>query len=364
MKIAVVGGGINGVMSAWALVKNGHAVTLLERNQLMRETSRASTKLLHGGLRYLEHGLFSLVKQGLRERRWWIDFAPDLCRRQEILLPVYKDSRRSRWLVGLGIRLYEWLAGSRSLGHSTWLNRVEVLARVHGLQADGLIGAWSFFDGAMDDEMLGLRAAEQAVCDGLLVRENCPVEQLNENGHLCLHGANHQYDVVVNAAGPWSKQLLSQSGIDSRYNIDYVRGSHIVLGKKCDVGLLLEYPGAPRIFFVLPYKGKTLVGTTEILQPVPDAQPPSEDEVNYLLHGYQRYFGNTVDRNSIYSSFSGVRALIRTSSDPSSATREYALEIRGKLLSIFGGKWTTSRALGEAVANMVEKKWGKQLGIY
>lgn len=364
MNIAVVGGGINGVMSAWALLKNGHTVTLFERNKLMDETSSASTKLLHGGLRYLEQGAFGLVRESLRERRWWIDFAPDLCWRQEILLPLYRDSRRSKWLVELGIRLYQWLAGNMSLGHSTWISHDEVLRRVSGLKSDGLLGAWSFYDAAMDDKLLGLRAANQAVSDGLLVRENCQVEHLSENGSLSIDGAIHQFDVVVNAAGPWSKQLLRQSGIDSHHDIDYVRGSHIVIDTKCDVGLLLEYPNERRVFFVLPYKNMTLIGTTEIRQSVPEAESPSEGEVNYLLRGYVHYFGNLFNKDDIRSAFSGVRPLIRSASDPSRATREYAFEISGKLLSIFGGKWTTSRALGEAVSKTVEKNWGKQLGIH
>ena len=127
MRVAVVGGGINGVMSAWALALKGCSVDLFERGRLMGATSSASTKLLHGGLRYLEHGHLKLVREALHERRWWMMRAPHLAKPLQIRLPVYKESRRPGWMIWCGLALYDWLAGQASLGRAQWHSRDEVL---------------------------------------------------------------------------------------------------------------------------------------------------------------------------------------------------------------------------------------------
>lgn len=353
MDIAVIGGGINGVMSAWALAKRGHAVTLLERGRLMGETSGASTKLLHGGLRYLEHGSFRLVREALRERKWWFEAAPDLCRPLEITIPVYDVARRPGWIIGTGLALYHWLAGRQALGRPRRLTAAEVLARRPDLRAAGLLGGWSFVDGMMvDDAELGRRAAEWAVKAGVQIREQTPVDRLATDGTIWLSDGPLRFDAVVNSAGPWSDGLLERSHIPARFSLDYVRGSHLVLNEPCRAALLLEYPWDKRVFFVLPYQDGTLLGTTEVRQEVPDGLPPSSDEIEYLLRGYRHYFASGIDV-AVRGVFSGVRPLIRSNQDPSSASREYAIDVRGKVLTIFGGKWTTARALGEHVAERI-----------
>ena len=141
MNVAVIGGGINGVMSAWALALRGHSVDLFERDRLMGATSSASTKLLHGGLRYLEQGHIRLVTEALHERRWWMMRAPHLVKRLRVMLPVYEKKGRPQWILRGGLSLYEWLAGNASLGKWKWHSRNEMVCPCDGLQMEGLHGA-------------------------------------------------------------------------------------------------------------------------------------------------------------------------------------------------------------------------------
>jgi len=348
MKVAVVGGGINGVMSAWALALNGCSVDLFERGLLMGATSSASTKLLHGGLRYLEQGHLRLVREALHERRWWMIRAPHLAKPLEIRVPVYKYSRRPGWMIRCGLALYDWLAGKASLGRSHWCSREEILAGYADLRSDDLLGAFAFFDGQMDDHALGLWAAEKAAAAGVKMHTETAVEAIAPDATVTIDGKRCCYDRVVNAAGPWARQLLDASGITTRHDLDLVRGSHILLNRSCESGFLLQSPSDGRICFVLPHQGKTLVGTTEVRQKLSEPICCSSEEKNYLLELYRHYFPSR--QAEICEVFSGLRPLIRSHANPNKATREYAIETTHKLVTVYGGKWTTSRALGLRVA--------------
>ena len=147
MRIAVIGGGINGLASAWQLALAGHQVELFERDALMQATSAASSKLLHGGLRYLEQGELRLVHEALQERRWWIKKAPHLTRRLPILYPIYRDGRRPRWQLKIGLWLYDFLSSRKGIGRHRWLTAEQTLRCSPGLKTAGLHGAFLFFDG-------------------------------------------------------------------------------------------------------------------------------------------------------------------------------------------------------------------------
>lgn len=353
MNVAVVGGGINGIMSAWALARRGHVVTLFERDGVMEATSAHSTKLLHGGLRYLEHGQIRLVREALRERAWWLEQAPDLAHPLELVLPVYWGSRRSRWKIGAGLTLYDLLAGKRNLANHRWHGREELLAMAPELKPDGLRGGFTFFDGQMDDRLLGLWAAEQARAAGVVFCEGVAVTRVTRAGELEAEGKTCQFDRVVNAAGPWAGQLLEQSGIATRHRLDLVRGSHLLLRSCVSRGFLLEAPGEERICFVLPYRGQSLVGTTEVRQTLAEPILCSEAERDSLLKVYNSALHPAIGVEDIAQTFAGVRPLIRSNANASRASREYAIERQGRLVNVFGGKWTTARALGRAVASAV-----------
>ncbi len=355
LHIAVVGGGINGVSAAEALAADGHRVELFERGVLMGETSSRSSKLLHGGLRYLETGEWRLVREALAERSRWIADCPQHAQPLRLALPVYSGVSRPPLLLGAGIALYALLAGRRGLGPSRWLGAREFARQNPALKAEGLRGGFYFFDGRMDDRALGSWLAGVARTRGVTIHEHTPVQGLDAGGSVRLAGGERRFDLVVNAAGPWAEALLRDSGLAPAYGIDWVRGSHIVFDEPLAQACLLQVPGEKRIFFVLPWQGRTLVGTTEVAQSRSEPIAASAAEIDYLLAARNHYFREAKTRVDVSGVFSGVRPLLHFEGDPGRASREYALAREGRVLSIYGGKWTTARALGRHVARMVRE---------
>ena len=355
MNIAVVGAGITGACIAWELAQSGWQVTLYEQGEAMRQTSSSSSKLLHGGLRYLEHGQFRLVREALQERQAWFRDAPQWAKPLLITLPIYRQSRRGQWLMGLGLTLYDALAMGSGLPRHQWLNRQQAMANDPDLRAEGLIGAYQFWDGQMDDYRLGLWVLGQAAECGARLLENTPVQTVSPNGQIRRSGgATSHYDRVILAAGPWNEAILARSQIASRYRLDRVRGSHIVLDRPTASAYLLEVPGEKRIVFILPWHGQTLVGTTEERQESLESPQASRQEIEYLLNAYNTYRTQPASAQDISQSFAGNRPLIKSTDNPSAASREYALEQTGQLMTIWGGKWTTSRALARKVKTQLE----------
>ena len=354
MDIGIIGGGINGLCCAWVLQEQGHQVHLYERDRLMTATSSRSSKLLHGGLRYLENREFRLVREALRERDAWLQRAPQLTRPLRLVVPVYRQGRRQRWVMGTGLFLYDRLAGRSILPRSTWRTARDLLSRDPALKADGLIGGYEFSDGQMDDQALGLWVAEQAQAAGAIIHEQCAVAGIDREGGLRLEsGAQRRHERLINVSGPWSERLLAQSGIRSPFRLDLVRGSHLVFDCPCAQAYLLEVPGERRIVFVLPWKGKTLVGTTEVRQPLDAPIQCGEAERTYLLKLVRHYFPALQPDESTVESFAGLRPLLRSADNPAQATREYALHREGALISVFGGKWTTAHALARKVSTQI-----------
>jgi glycerol-3-phosphate dehydrogenase len=355
MKIAIIGGGINGVMAAWELCKKNHQVTMFEKTTVMSQTSSASTKLLHGGLRYLENFEFSLVKEALGERQWWIKKAPKIAKPIKIFIPVYKKSRRPAWVYKMGLTLYDLFAGKENIGKHLTHEIIEMEQLCPDLIIKDLVKGFSYFDGQMDDYKLGIWAFNQVKkYKNFTIREKTIVNKVNNDGVVCLKEKKEYFDKVINIAGPWAKKLLKDSKISSKYDLDLVRGSHIVVNRKFKQGYLLEVPNERRIFFVLPYKGQALIGTTEVRQKISNKVKPSQIEINYLINSYNYYFLNKISKNEIVNSFAGLRPLVKSSENPNKAKREYAVESNKNLISIFGGKWTSARALGKKISEVIK----------
>ncbi|WP_303905153.1 glycerol-3-phosphate dehydrogenase/oxidase [Thiohalomonas denitrificans] len=351
-RVAVIGGGINGVMTAWELAKKGHAVQLFEKGTLMSATSSASTKLLHGGLRYLEHGRFSLVREALAERAWWIEQAPHLARPLPILLPIYRKSSRSALKMKIGLTIYDGLAGKACLGRHKKLTPSELLALLPELKPEGLVGGYRFFDGQMDDRALGLWAAERASEAGVSIREKTAVERVTRSGQVSASGDWERYDLVYNVTGPWAEQLLTRSGIESSVRLRLVRGSHLVFDFPIAHGAILEVPGQRRVAFILPYQGHTLVGTTEVAQRLDEPVECSAEETSYLIGFCRRYLHRNIGKENIKTHFAGLRPLVQAARDAGSTSRESAFEQSDRVITVFGGKWTASRALASRAAAM------------
>lgn len=356
MRIAVVGGGINGVMAAWELARRGHHVRLFERARLMGATSSASSKLLHGGLRYLEQLDLPLVYESLHERAWWLAHAPQLARPLELFLPVYRDTPRHRLTLRTGLVLYDLLAAGAAIGRHRWWPAADLPPRAHGVRRAGLIGAFSYWDACMDDRALGLWAAARAHDAGVAIEEHAPVARIVPDGTLGLgDGRTMVFDAIVNAAGPWARALLDRSGVATRTRLDLVRGSHLVLARPLDAGIALQLPRDRRLVFVLPYQGQTLVGTTEVRQALDDPIACSPAERAYLLDAYNQVMAVPADDGDVVATFAGVRPLVDSGLSPHAQRRGALIETTGRLVSVFGGKWTTARALGVRVAERVEQ---------
>jgi glycerol-3-phosphate dehydrogenase len=200
----------------------------------------------------------------------------------------------------------------------------------------------------MDDHALGLWAAEKAAAAGVRIHTDTPVEAISPDATLRVDGCRSSFDRVVNATGPWARELLDASGIAARHDLDLVRGSHLLLDHPCQSAFLLQSPSDGRVCFVLPHQNKTLVGTTEVRQKLAGPICCSPAETSYLLELYHYYFPS--NRAEICRVFSGLRPLVRSHSNPNKATRDCAIETTAKVVTVYGGKWTTARAVGLRVA--------------
>jgi len=350
--IGIIGGGINGLCCAWQLAKQGHQVQLYERDTLMSATSRASSKLLHGGLRYLENREFRLVREALHERDAWIKRAPHLAQPLRLVMPIYQQARRPGWMIALGLFLYDHLAGKSHLSKAKRLSAQELVRRDPHLKSEGLRGGYEFSDGQMDDQALGLWVAEQAEHAGVSIAERTEITALTQDGQvITADGATHAHDRLINVAGPWAHRLLQESGLDSPYELDLIRGSHLILEHPCKQAYFLEAPNERRIFFVLPWQGNTLVGTTEVRQTLNEPIACSPEEQSYLLIAWAHYFPDR--QPNVIGTFAGLRPLLRSEQDPSKATREYVIHRTGKLVTVLGGKWTTAMALADKVSHAI-----------
>jgi len=355
MRIAVVGAGIKGVLAAWALARRGFSVELFERGTPTGETSSASTKLLHGGLRYLETGHVSIVREGLAERAWWIGKAPELAHRPELLLSVRRRRGRPRRMVKAGLVLYDLLSGRRRLGSQRWLGRDEVIARLPGLCVGGLTGAYSFWDGQVDDRALGPRALGRATEAGVTLHPGKRVESITKCGELCTQGAPaREFAAICNVCGPWAEDLLAASGRVARHRMRLLHGSHILVDGTRAFGRFIRAPSDDRVCFVLPYLGRVMVGTTEAERAVGEPIVCIDAERDYLIDVCNANFDRPIGPADVRERFAGVRPLLAEPGDPNANTCESAFERHGRGLTVFGSKWTAARVFGEQFADEIE----------
>ena len=362
-RIAVVGGGINGAGSAWELTRRGYDVVLFDKGVCGAQTSSATTKMIHGGLRYLERMHIALVRESLRERAWLLEHLPQLVKPLEILLPVYTDSPRSRAAIKAGLLLYDSLAGRANIARHRSL-KVQEFAQLAPLRAEGLLGGFSYRDAQVDDFTLTRTVVASAIRDGATVRENTRVEAMRRDGKSWIirtaHGDESRFDLVVNAAGPWMNELLAANGIKASYVLSLVRGSHLVLNRRIsDLGMLLQSASDKRVFFVLPWKKTTLVGTTEVVQKGSlDDVHASEDEIEYLIARFNRYMREPIARTDVAATFAGVRPLVGRATNPSAIGRDFRVVRDGNLINVFGGKMTTFMALARKVGMRADNYFG------
>jgi glycerol-3-phosphate dehydrogenase len=361
--LLIIGGGINGVGVARDAAGRGLKVVLLEQDDLAAHTSSASTKLIHGGLRYLETYDFRLVREALIERERLLAAAPHLVRPMRFVLP-HDPSVRPAWLVRLGLFLYDHLAPRQRLPPC---ERLDLSRDPRGAPLKALSPvAFAYSDCAADDSRLVVVNAVDAAARGAVIRTRTRLEQAERQGGLwtCTirDRATGETSAVraralINAAGPWVADVLnSRLGRTTQKHVRLVKGSHIVVPRlyEGEHAYMLQNPDR-RIVFAIPYEGDfTLVGTTDIGFDGPPGRPTiSDEETEYLLATLARWFKQPAARGDIVWTYSGVRPLFDDGShDVSAMTRDYAFDVdapdgAAPLLSIFGGKLTTYRRLAE-----------------
>ncbi len=355
--IAIIGGGVNGAGIARDAAGRGANVLLLERGDLAEGTSSNSTKLIHGGLRYLEHYEFALVREALSEREVLWSIAPHIIWPLRFILP-HRSGLRPRWLLRLGLFLYDHIGGRKRLPAA---ESVDLARHPAGapLKSD-YTRAFAYSDGWVDDARLVVLNVRDAADRGATVRTRCEVTALVREGGLWrieAGGETFHARAVVNAAGPRVLDLLGRAGEPSKQRMRLVRGSHIVVKKLFDhdFAYFFQLPDG-RIFFAIPYEQDfTLIGTTDVDHDGSlDDVRASADEIAYLCEGASEYFRTPVTPDDVVWTYSGVRPLIDDGSGkPEAATRGYRFEVDGEvgeapLLSIFGGKITTYRQLASA----------------
>ncbi|WP_181704012.1 glycerol-3-phosphate dehydrogenase [Chthonobacter albigriseus] len=374
--VLVIGGGINGCGIARDAVGRGYSVLLAEMNDLASGTSSWSTKLIHGGLRYLEHYEFRLVREALQEREVLWAMAPHIIRPLRFVLPHSKGLRPA-WLLRLGLFLYDHLGGRKRLPPTRTL---DLTTDVTGKPLKGGFSkGFEYSDCWVEDTRLVVLNARDAADRGATVLTRTRVAALRRaDGHWVAtledrqSGARREVTarIVVNAAGPWVDEVLrGPLGRNDAHNVRLVQGSHIVVRQmfRHDRAYIFQNPDG-RIIFAIPYEGEfTLIGTTDRdWTGDPAAVRISDEETDYLLAAASEYFAEPVTRADIVWTYSGVRPLFDDgASKAQEATRDYVLKVDGeaaapRLVNVFGGKITTYRRLAESVLEKVEEAIGRR----
>jgi glycerol-3-phosphate dehydrogenase len=380
--LAIIGGGITGAGVALDATLRGFRVALIDKGDFASGTSSVSSKLVHGGLRYLEHGEFHLVYEALQERRLLLHNAPHLVHPLRFVIPFYEGARVAPWKWRLGLGLYDLLAGRGNLRRSRRLPRRRLREEFPALAATGLLGGADYHDAQMDDARLCLEVVRTAAIQGARVANHVEAVAFEQReGRISgvravdrVGGAEFMVRArqVLNATGPWVDAVCRLAGDTSGPHLQPTKGVHLVLP---DLGLrsafLLLHPQDGRVFFVIPWcpvgppgsgPTRTLLGTTDTAgHESPDTLDVTPQETAYLLEGFAHHFTTSLGPGDALSAFAGLRPLIRSRpGEPSSLTREFRIfDSPSGLLSVAGGKYTTYRHMAELITDAVAGRLGR-----
>ncbi len=374
----IVGAGINGAGIARDAAMRGLSVLLLDKSDIGTGTTSASTRLIHGGLRYLEHYEFGLVRESLRERETLLKIAPHLVRPLPITIPIYKHSRRGRVTIRAGMIAYDLLSVGKSLPRHRMLSRAETLKQSPGLNPEGLLGSALYFDAQVEfPERLVLENVLAAREHNAEVLTYAPVTSFRAEGdsvsgvEFVTEGLSQfaRAAIVINAAGPWVDRLLDRAPVASPRLIGGTKGSHIVVPPFAGApttAIYIEAQSDSRPFFIIPWNGNYLIGTTDVrFEDDPDEVCTELWEVDYLLSETNLAFPSAqLTRERILFTYAGVRPLPRTTDkEEQSITRRHFIREHPQLknlLSIVGGKLTTYRSLAEECVDLIFRKLGRR----
>jgi glycerol-3-phosphate dehydrogenase len=379
--IAIVGGGATGLGVALDAAARGFKVVLVESHDFAKGTSSRATKLVHGGVRYLAQGNISLVREALRERTTLLDNAPYLAQPLAFVMPSYKWWETP--FYGIGLKMYDVLAGRASLGPTEFLSRTETLALLPAVQGKGLKAGIKYWDGQFNDARLALALARTAAARGALLLNYCRATDLFYDGRkvaglICedtLTGRQHRIHsrCVVNAAGVWVDELREKDGVanldDGRSPVKPMvapsQGVHIVVDREFlggESALMVPKTVDGRVLFAVPWLGKVILGTTDTPRSDLAREPsPFKEEVDFILNESARYLRRAPVRADVKSVWVGLRPLVKAQGEEGDNTkalsREHTVLVsRSGLVTVTGGKWTTYRAMAEDVLAVCQER--------
>ncbi|NNF33130.1 MAG: glycerol-3-phosphate dehydrogenase/oxidase [Saprospiraceae bacterium] len=374
----VIGGGASGLGVALDAVSRGYKVLLVEKVDFGKGTSSRSTKLIHGGVRYLQQGNVSLVREALKERAYMLSAANHISKLQPFIIPFY--SRLTGFYYFSGLKAYDLLAGSKRIGKTIWLNKKQVIKRIGNINSKGLKGGILYYDGQFDDTRLCIDLIKTIVKHGGTCINYCGVTDLVKDEEGNCTGAilkdeisNKEYKItarsVINATGVFTNDIIHMDDKKQRDLVKPSRGSHIVLEQEFlggNTAIMIPKTSDGRVLFLIPWNGKVLVGTTDIATDEPAYEPKIEkEEIDFILNNTDEYLKQSPGRIDIKSTFSGLRPLAAPK-DKNAKTKEISrghqvIWTESGLCSLIGGKWTTFRKMGEDVIEDViqKKKWVK-----
>ncbi len=364
--LIIIGGGATGLGTAVDAASRGYRALLLEQHDFSKGTSSRSTKLVHGGVRYLRQGNISLVLEALHERGLLAQNAPHLVRNQAFIVPIY-----DWWegpFYGIGLKVYDALAGRLGIGPSKGLSRRETLELIPNLEPHGLRGGVIYYDGQFDDSRLAIDLAQTAVERGGTVINYMPVEGLLKTGGLVSGVAardletGREYEihgrVVVNATGVFTDRVLRMDDANAPAMVTPSQGTHLVLGSEFLPGesaIMVPHTTDGRVLFAVPWHDRVIVGTTDVSVDEPTLEPRAlPEEVDFILENAARYMARDPARSDVLSVFAGLRPLVSAGGEDETAklSRDHTVLVsESGLVTITGGKWTTYRRMAQDVVD-------------
>jgi glycerol-3-phosphate dehydrogenase len=370
--ILVIGGGATGLGIALDAVARGYKTLLVEQSDFAKGTSSRSTKLVHGGVRYLQQGDVKLVREASIERGLLCRNAPHLVKNQTFIIPIYRQWDKLKYTVGL--KLYDWIAGKLSLGSSNFISRKKTLEALPGVSTKGLLGGVMYHDGQFDDSRLAINLVQSIIENG-----GCAVNYVKVIGLLKkdakISGAqvmdleksivyNVKAKAVINATGVFVDDILGMDNPTSSKLICVSQGVHLVLDKKfypSSHALMIPETSDGRVLFAVPWHDKVVFGTTDTPVDSASLEPQAlEKEINFILETAAAYLVEKPTRKDVLSVFAGLRPLAAPKQGEQKTkeiSRSHKIIISpSHLFTILGGKWTTYRKMGEDMVNLVENK--------
>lgn len=364
----IIGGGATGLGAAVDAASRGYDVVLFEQADFSKGTSSRSTKLVHGGVRYLQQGNVSLVLEALRERGLLLRNAPHLVSDQAFIVPSYEWWESP--FYGVGLKVYDMLAGKYGFGKSRHLSKKDVIDQIPSISQDGLRGGTLYYDGQFDDSRLAVNLAQTAYSQGATLLNYAGVVGLQKNADGEINGVrfrDHETGeehevagkVVINATGPFADGVRKMDHSDAKPIISPSQGVHIVLDKSFipgDTAIMVPHTDDGRVMFAIPWHDVAVIGTTDEGVDTCDLEPkPMDKEITFILDNANKYLAKPATRDDIKAAFAGIRPLVKAdgTSSTSSLSRDHTILIDpdSALVTIAGGKWTTYRKMSEDVVD-------------